>query len=585
MKAKYTNEKNIQMLIYLLKENNIKKVVISPGTLNMSFVASLQSDEFFELYSCVDERSACYMACGLSTESREPVVITCTGATASRNYLPGLTEAFYRKLPIIAITATTHLARIGQNIPQIIDRNVSLNDSVKLSVQVPSINCEEDEWYCNLMINKAILETCHRNSGPVHINLGTTVTKIFNVEELPKFRKITRYMYYDKFPIIDDNKKIGIFVGQHDIWDRKLTEAVDEFCEKFNAVVICDHTSNYYGKYKILANLICDQQYYKSSLLDFDLLLHIGNVSGAYMNFHTKEVWRINEDGEIRDTFKKLTNVFEVREIDFFNYYNQLILNSCNVSQYNLLKKEYDELEKLCLEKEIPFSNLWVAKNLVKKIPKNSTVFLAILNSLRSWNYYDTAQKLNVYSNTGGFGIDGIMSTLIGTSWCKNNEKRYFGIIGDLSFFYDMNSIGNRNINNNLRIILINNGTGTEFHNYSHPASVLGNDMISDYIAADGHFGNKSDLLVKNYSENLGFEYLSASNKDEFMKNINQFLDENKNDKPIIFEIFTNFDDESKALDEIRNLKKNVYGEIRNKAGKIFSTETKQKIKKIIGRD
>ena len=95
MSKKYTNEKNIQMLIYLLKVNDIKKIIVNPGTMNMSFVASVQNDDFFEMYSCVDERSACYMACGLAAESGDPVVLTCTGATASRNYMPGLTEAFY----------------------------------------------------------------------------------------------------------------------------------------------------------------------------------------------------------------------------------------------------------------------------------------------------------------------------------------------------------------------------------------------------------------------------------------------------------------------------------------------------------
>ena len=60
----------------------------------------------------VDERSAAYIACGLSEESGEAVALTCTGATASRNYLSGLTEAYYRKLPILAITSTQHVGRI-----------------------------------------------------------------------------------------------------------------------------------------------------------------------------------------------------------------------------------------------------------------------------------------------------------------------------------------------------------------------------------------------------------------------------------------------------------------------------------------
>ena len=130
----YSSEKNVQILIALMKKHNIKKIVISPGSANASFVASVQNDDYFELYSCVDERSAAYMACGMAEEAEEPVAICCTGATASRNYLPGLTEAFYRKLPVLAITATRRTSLIGHNVDQVIDRSNIQNDVAKISV-------------------------------------------------------------------------------------------------------------------------------------------------------------------------------------------------------------------------------------------------------------------------------------------------------------------------------------------------------------------------------------------------------------------------------------------------------------------
>ena len=93
----YTSEKHTQILIALLKAHGIRKIVASPGATNVCFVGSLQSDPYFEIYSSVDERSAAYIACGLAKESGEPVVLSCTGATASRNYPAGLTEAYYRE--------------------------------------------------------------------------------------------------------------------------------------------------------------------------------------------------------------------------------------------------------------------------------------------------------------------------------------------------------------------------------------------------------------------------------------------------------------------------------------------------------
>ena len=106
MQLLYSNQKNVQILISLLKAFDIHNVIVSPGVKNISFVGSIQNDAWFKLYSCVDERSAAYMACGIASETKQPVVLTCTEATAPRNYFPGLTEAFYRKLPIIAVTST-----------------------------------------------------------------------------------------------------------------------------------------------------------------------------------------------------------------------------------------------------------------------------------------------------------------------------------------------------------------------------------------------------------------------------------------------------------------------------------------------
>lgn len=259
MEYYYTEEKNIQMLIYLMKAHGIKKVIASPGATNVTFVASIQQDSFFEIYSVADERSAAYMACGLAAESGEPVALSCTGATASRNYIPGLTEAFYRKLPVLAITSTQRTGRIGQLCPQVIDRSTIQKDIAVMSVEIPSINDQEDEWSCNIKLNTALLALTYRGGGPVHINLTTNYSNKFNVKELPDFRVIHRILPDDSFPQITA-QKVGIFVGAHRVWSQQLTNAVDSFCEKYNGVVFYDHTSNYNGKYGVQFNLVTGQR-------------------------------------------------------------------------------------------------------------------------------------------------------------------------------------------------------------------------------------------------------------------------------------------------------------------------------------
>lgn len=483
MEMFYTNERNTQILIALMKANNIKKMVASPGTTNIAFVSSIQNDSFFEIYSSVDERSAAYIACGLAAESGEPVALSCTGATASRNYMSGLTEAYYRKLPVLAITSAHHVGQIGQNIPQILDRSVPLNDIVKLSVQIPMISTREDEWACNLLINKALLELTHRGGGPVHINLFTNCSRDNSVRELPQVRIIKRVCYNDCFPKLS-GAKVAVFVGAHKPWTEELTKIVDDFCEAYNGVVLYDHTSNYTGNYGVLLSSVCRQRMYTAPCCCFDLMIHIGDISGDYSTNALQPtcVWRVNPDGEVRDTFKKLTQVFEMEEVSFFaEYVKEAGGVKKNMSSYIEWKSEDENITSKM--PDIPFSNLWMAKNTVAKLPEKCVLHLGILNSLRAWNFFEIPKSVTCYSNTGGFGIDGLVSTLVGAS-LSNPQKLYFGVVGDLAFFYDMNVLGNHHFGSNVRLLVVNNGRGTEFRNYSHIASKFGEDA-DRYIAAD----------------------------------------------------------------------------------------------------
>lgn len=575
--SKYTTEKNILILISLLKQHGIKEIIASPGTTNISFVASVQSDPFFHVTSCVDERSAAYMACGIAAEKQEPVVITCTGATASRNYAPGLTEAYYRKLPVIAITATQHLGRVGQNVPQVINRETQFADMVKKSIQLYEVHTAEDAWACNLNINDAILETKNNGGGPVHINMVTTYSNDFSIHELPKERIIERINSSSVFPKMPSSN-VAVYIGAHNVFSKKEEELIEEFCEKYNGVVLCDHPSNYNGKYKILPNLVTMQPTF-STLANIELLIDLGEVSGIYANLHPKNVWRVNEDGIVKDTFKKMTKIFAMSEISFFEKYNSLSADRKETTYYNRWAEKRKVLEEKLQQKELPFSNPWIARQIAPKIKDTDRVHLAILNTLRAWDLCEVPAKAKFFSNTGGFGIDGIMSTALGNSLATDSNVYCF--IGDLAFFYDLNSIGNKNLPNNLRILLVNNGCGTEFHNFNHRAVTVSkqNSLSPEFFAADGHYGNKSKELVKKYAECLGFEYISASNKKEFSKNVDAFTAQPQN-KPILFEVFTNEKDESDALELIYNLESDA----KSVAKKLLGEKGKSFVKKIIGK-
>lgn len=582
MKFYSTTEKNALIVISLLKAHGIRYVIASPGTTNNALIGSIQKDPFFTIFSAVDERSAAYMACGLAAETGEPVVISCTGATASRNYAPGMTEAYYRKLPVLAITSTQQIGRIGHHVAQVIDRSTISKDVAKHSVTLPVVKDDEDQWDCEVKVNEAILELTRHGGGPVHINLPTTYSLPFTDKEELNCRVIHRFTPLDTLPELDDSKRIAVFIGSHKIWNEAQTRALEEFCNKYNAVVFCDHTSGYQGKHRLLFSLAAAQELHSKAELKPDITLHVGEITGDYplLGMAGKEVWRISPDGEVRDTLRKLRYVFEMPEEAFFERYAK---QASKTSSHQYFEQCADFLKTVQSKiPEVPFSNVWLAAKLAAKIPAGSAVHFGILNSLRTWNFYDLPNTVTSFSNVGGFGIDGGVSSLLGAS-LANPNKLYYGVIGDLAFFYDLNAIGNRHTGNNLRILLVNNGKGTEFRLYNHHASHFGNDG-DEFVAAAGHYGNKSTTLIKNYSESLGFEYISASNKDEFEAVYSRFLEPTVTDKPMVFEVFTDSDDESDALKVMQRIEVSADGKAKQVLRKVLGQKGINTVKKILGK-
>lgn len=555
----YSSEKNIQILLSLLKANNIKKIIASPGTTNADFVGSVQSDSWFEVYSSFDERSAAYIACGLAAESGEAVVLSCTGATASRDYYPGLTEAYYRKLPVLAVTSHRGQDRIGHLQPQQIDRRQIANDIARLTVELPSVKDKRDEEFVVNEANRAILELFRDGGGPVHINLIAPSGANFSVRELPQVRSVSRFFAWDELPEMPQGR-IAVYLGTHRTFTERQTKAIDRFCSTYDAVVICDHSSGYYGKYRLLPTLAHYQEASVRPIGKLDLMIHIGEVSSATFagTFDTKEIWRVNEDGEARNTYKKLTRVFQMPEWFFFEKYGR-----DGIDRHDFIDQMKEAYSKLYSQiPDLPFGNIWSAQQLSSRIPDGSIFHMSVSNTRRSWNMFPLPNNVISSCNNGGCGIDGCTSTLIGAS-LANPERLHFLVTGDLAFFYDLNVLGNRHIKNNVRILVVNNGVGAEFRIYTHYCYKFGAEA-EKYIAAGGHNGNRSPLLIKHFSEDLGFQYLSATNKDEYMKALPIFVNPQLSDKPILFEIFTTPENESNALKMIRTLNSDIVNDLQN---------------------
>lgn len=582
---KYSNEQNALMIVALLKAHGIKRVVASPGATDTCLVVSMMYDGSFEMYSCIDERSAAYMACGIAAETGEPVVITCTESTASRDYLPGLTEAYHRKLPILAITGLHGYSNIGHLEPQVIDRSVSPVDSIRLKVNLPFLQDEKDRWDSMIKINQAILEVKRHGGGPVHINLPWPNIKYnFLQKELPDVRVIHRYYMKDALPELPEGK-IAVFVGSHIKWSDKLTELADRFCAQHDAVVFCDHSSKFYGKYAVHANLLALQNSNWEVFDNIRLVIHLGEEAADLQTMERMkkavETWRVSEDGELRDTFRNLSAVFEMTEEAFFENYINDCLQTSEKSAY--LQKCMDCSKMVAGQiPELPFSNFYAASKIAPQFPENSIVHLGVSNTIRVWSMFDFPNSVQADSNMGCRGIDGAVSTSIGIS-LAHPEQICFCILGDLTFFYDMNALGNRHVGNNYRIMIINNGGGNLFKQRGAFGYQIGEKNADLYIAAGGHFGNKSRFVVKNYAEALGYQYFSASDCKEFDRVYEKFVSPEIT-KPMVFELFIEDEDERTSFEKMSHIVMNQKTALKQQAKKIIGEKGAQTLKGLFGK-
>ena len=537
---------NIHYIIALLKQYGINTIVASPGTQNSYFNYLVQEDSFFRCFSVLDERSAAYIATGLAYESNKPIVITCTGATASRNYLSAMTEAYYRKIPVIALTFIDSHSNCYNMAPQFLDRSASQNDVKTVDVTLPQINNDGDIQECLTLLNFALSEAIY-NHNPVHIDSPSCFEFDNRIDELPNVWKTE--IYDENFEIKNDelkNQKIAVFIGSHRQFSQAEENAISDFVEKFGIPVFCDSTSNYYGKNKILTAQLTNMIRFKNHP---DIVIDIGNVSGEYGYTHlfkNAKIWRISKDKKFRNRLNKpLLKYFDCSELTFFR---KMLDMPVEKQSYNDDLKVISDSIKM---PDLPLCNGLICQELMKHIPKNSSLYISILNSLRNSNFYEFDKSVLLNCNVGGFGIDGGVSTLVGQS-LNDKNKMCFGLIGDTAFFYDMNVLGNRHINNNLRIILINNGRGVEFRLKIHICEQKIGNKADELIASANH--NRGG--AKGWAESCGFKYMTANTKDDFLKQIDDFCNTDS-DKPILFEVFTTVEDEQNGLLNIQNSNKN----------------------------
>ena len=534
-----------RLIVSLLKAYHIRHVVISSGTRNMSLARYFESNDCFTTYNVTDERSAAYFALGLSVRlNYEPVVITCTSGTAVTNYVPGVTEAFYQRVPLIILTGDRYPCYIGQMEAQMIRQQTVFSDITKKAFQLPINWDSSGMWETRRMVSEAILECKHLINGPVHINMPINIiehnpppAEHLALVDVPVIRR-TDYTSPESEWLaavrqLKDAKKIMIVYGQNNPLSEQEQHYFDLFTQKYNCVVLTDHLSNVAGEYclnpyRLMKAMTNDQ--FKKRLLP-DLIIYVGGkrVLNCPLQGKLRSIirrlpfWHVIDDGSLCDIYRKLTNIFGCTQAHFFRYFAEQAGDIQNDRQYlNEWKAAIAEVppvdwNAVTWSKE-RFTSYYTMGRLMENIPPHSMLHLSVGNTFINSHNYPLDPSITVYCNMGTNGIDGSCSSFMGQ--CAVGNQLSFLMIGDLSFFYDMNSLWNKAPGPHVRILL----------NNDHCAGLLKHYQSRSITHQHG-------AVAEGWVRSLGyFKYLCAHNREEFEELLPVFTSP-ESDRAIFFEV------------------------------------------------
>lgn len=546
----YSDKKNILQLAALLIEHGVQNIVLCPGSRNTPLIQTLANHPSFTCYPVTDERSAGYFAIGLALNGGRPAAVCCTSGTALLNIHPAVAEAYYQQVPLVVISADRPAAWIGQMDGQTLPQPGVFAGLVKKSVDLPEIRTEEDEWYANRLINEALLELNHHGKGPVHINVPISEPLFrFTADKLPEARVITRYQglnvydkeYNDLIARLNKYTKRMVVVGQMSLiylFERKICKLLYK-----HFAWLTEHLSNRTIPGLPIKNF--DAVLYalpeeEQAKLVPDLLITYGGhiVSKRLKQFlrkhPPKEHWHVSSDGKVADLYGHLTTVIEMDPFEFLEKIAYLLENK--PTEY---PRNWEIRSKKYPEPELAYSEMSAIGKLIRSLPAESALHLGNSSTVRYAQLYTVPETVEVCCNRGTSGIEGSLSTAIG--YAAASTKINFVVLGDLSFFYDMNALWNATIRRNVRILLLNNGGGEIFQ--ALPGLKM-EERTHRFVTA------AHTTSARGWATERGFLYSEAHSEEELAQALAAFTQPEETDCPLLLEVFTDKAEDVRLLKE-----------------------------------
>lgn len=557
----YSNKENVNILTSLLLEYGVSDAVVCPGSRNAPIVHNLSVCEAIRCRPVTDERSAAFYALGLAIVTRRPTVVCVTSGSALLNVMPAVAEAAYQHVPLVVISADRPQQWIDQLDGQTIPQPDALGRFVRKAVQLPEPHNDEERWLCRRLVNEAMhLATC-RQGAPVHINVPISEPLFeFDTEQLPQLHRFntikhtaTENISIDMPDAFHAATRPMIVIGQlaHGTVSH---ETIRSLSEKY--VVMSEPLSNpsymtiHFDeaiRYIVSDNSSINDDEDDKTAYYPDYVIYVGDTlvskpARRFLRNAKAPSCLITPDAaDIHDPLMTLTDIVEC-DTDSIN---ALLASLCDAPDTDERCRFHDRWQSF-LDAYAAHADAYAPEYSQMATVKYFEEQLADLDIDICVHYANSSAvrlaciyaQHYVWCNRGVNGIEGSLSTAAGFSLATNDMT--VCVIGDLSFFYDQNALWNTNLRGNLRIILLNNRGGGIFRQLPG----LNDSPAADDLVMASHENTAQGICTQN---DIG--YLSAKNMDEMQIGIVTLLTR-ESERPMLLEVFTDSNDDVKALEK-----------------------------------
>ena len=507
------------------KHQGVSHACISPGARNSPLTHAFLNNKNIRCFSNVDERSSAFFALGISIFNKKPVVIISTSGTAVANFFPAVIEANLSRVPIIILSADRPKHLVGTGANQTIDQQELFGNHVRFfkDVGLPSDNYNVLED----ILHKSIIHSQGMEHkippGPIHLNfpfkeplLSTESLKTkslnFTFKPFVKFEKSIT-----SFDILPKSVKPLIIMGP--INDNYSRIDVISLAEKINAPILADPLSQIrYGNES--HNIISHYDIFLKFLdVNPDLILRFGRKPTSKILCQLLDQWR-------NQTY--LVDAWQKYNDDCLNFIQAPIDEFCKIQESKIdwngsmewlgCFYSFDGKVNKLIQLESKSHEGMISRTCYEALKDGDQFIIGNSMPIRDVDMFTSNSKIKIhtFANRGASGIDGVLSTALGISIFDIGRNSLL-LLGDLSFFHDMNGLLASRHQMDITIVVVNNGGGGIFSFL--PIANMEMENFNEYWTTN------TGLDLKKAADLHSCSYYKADNLEELKQKIQGSFD------------------------------------------------------------